>query len=137
MTVFIKLSAAIIALASVAACGTPTPAPKGPLAEQLAGSRLTLRENAPDADPDDVLILELAGTGRGVMTVEPMNLTFDWSVPQDDVFCMENLRLAGILADDDALDCARVKISGNRINLDWPEDSPEGRRSARGTISPL
>ena len=50
---------------------------------------------------------------------------------------MENLRLAGILADDDALDCARVKISGNRINLDWPEDSPEGRRSARGTISPL
>lgn len=137
MTVFIKLSAAIIALTSLAACDAPPPATKGALSEQLSGSRLVLRENSPTADPDDVMILELAGSGRGVMTVEPMILTFDWSVPQDGIFCMENLRLGGILSDDDALDCARATVSGNRINLDWPEDSPEGRRSARGTISPL
>ncbi|MCA1776332.1 MAG: hypothetical protein LC676_12175 [Loktanella sp.] len=137
MTFQINLGAGLVALSSLAACNVPAPAPEGPLAERLAGSRLTLRENASNANPDDVLILELAQSGRGVMTVDPMILTFDWSVPRDDQFCIENLRLGGILSDDDTLDCAQVQISGNTITLDWPEDSPDGRRSARGTISPL
>jgi len=137
MTLNLKLGAALIVLTSLAACDVPAPIPEGALAEQLSNSRLTLRENAPDVDPDEVLVLDLAPTGRGVMSLDPVILTFDWSVPQDNVFCIDNLRLAGILSDDDALDCAVVEINGNRISLEWPEDSPEGRRSARGTISPL
>lgn len=131
-----NLLAGLAALSALAACDVAPPVGDAALFDRLAGNRLSLTE--PGGDPSEVLILDLGREGTGVMTADPFVLTFDWSVPQAGVFCLSNLRLGGMLGDNEAgPDCARAVVSGNRITLDWPEDSPDGRRSAQGTITPL
>lgn len=120
-----------------AAGDTSSSAPKNVLARRLADKRLTLRKTPSNEDAEEVMILELAATGHGVMPNDTMKLTFDWSVSGEDLFCIRNMRMGGIALDDAAPGCARVQISGDRITLDWSKIMPNGWRSARGTISPL